>query len=125
MKRQRDNMLDNFENTDDLSQLDIDLDVVAAIASRAALEIEGVASIDSSWQDVISATLGKDNRAVGVKVTIVDNQLCFNINVITNYGVRIPEVAWNLQEHIKKTIEESVGVKVAKVNVLISGIKGP
>ena len=118
-------MYNNFDHAEDLSQMDINLEIVASMVARAALEIEGVAAIDDGLPNVISAAFRKENHTFGVKVTIMDNKLNFNINVITKYGVRIPEVAWNLQEHIKKTIEESVGVDVAKVNVLISGIKEP
>ena len=42
--------------------------------------------------------------------------------MIVNYGVRIPEVAWNVQENVKKAIENMTGLNVVEVNIHIQGV---
>ncbi|MCL2165531.1 MAG: Asp23/Gls24 family envelope stress response protein [Oscillospiraceae bacterium] len=101
------------------------MDVIAQIAGRAALEVGGVHAVDGGIQGGIAAVLGRDNSGSGIKVQLEDNALIINANIITRYGERIPEVAWNLQEHIKKSVEDKVGITVQKVNVLITGVKLP
>lgn len=42
-----------------------------------------------------------------------------------NYGVRIPEVAWNVQDAVKREVELMTGLTVTKVNVRVVGIEVP
>ena len=108
---------------EDFSQLGVKLDVIASIAGKATLEVDGVVSIDGGLSGGLAAALKRDVSPSGVKVVLEDNSLTINVNVIAKYGARIPEVAWNLQEHVKRVVEGKVGINVQKVNVLIAGIK--
>ena len=54
-----------------------------------------------------------------------DTDVTIDINVIMNYGVRIPEVAWNVQDAVKKQVELMTGLSVTKVNVRVVGIEIP
>ncbi|MDR3122084.1 MAG: Asp23/Gls24 family envelope stress response protein [Clostridiales bacterium] len=102
---------------------DVDADVVAQVAARAALEVDGVLAVENALTDGIASALGREGRARGVRVFIEHEGCGFHISVVTRYGERIPEVAWNLQEHIKNTVEDYVGVRVQSVNILIAGIR--
>jgi uncharacterized alkaline shock family protein YloU len=103
---------------------DIDEDVLETVAARAALEVDGVVSVDAGFPGGIVDVLGKGNYAGGVRAFAEGGGVGFQINVITRYGARIPEVAWNLQESVKQAVERSVGVTVNKVNVLVAGVRG-
>jgi len=105
-----------------LPGVDIDLDVIARVAARAALEVGGVAALENAFTEGIAAALGRDGHARGVRVVSEDGGCGFHIGVVTKYGCNIPEIAWNLQEHVKKTIENIIGVRVIRVDVLIAGI---
>lgn len=39
-----------------------------------------------------------------------------------DYGVRIPEVAWNVQENVKNAVENMTGLKVVEVNIHVQGV---
>ena len=108
---------------DDFSQINIKMDVIASIAGKAALEVAGVLSVDGGISGGFAAALKRENTASGVKVLLEDNEFIINVNIITKFGMRIPEIAWNLQEHVKKVVEGAAGIAVRKVNVLITGIK--
>ena len=42
--------------------------------------------------------------------------------IIVKYGVRIPELAWEIQESVKNNIESMTGLTVDKVNIHIEGV---
>ena len=102
---------------------DIELDVIARVAARAALEVNGVIALENAFTEGIAAALGRDGRTRGVRVISEDDGCGFHIGAVTKYGGNIPEIAWNLQEHVKKTVEAIIGVNVKRVDVLIAGIR--
>jgi len=73
-------------------------EVVAIIAAVAASEVKGVASMVGSWTGNITEALGKKNLAKGVKVQVGEKEAAIDIYITVEYGVRIPEVAWEIQE---------------------------
>ena len=50
-------------------------------------------------------------------------QTKIDVNIIVEYGVRIPDVAFEIQNKVKKSVEEKTGLKVSGVNVHIQGVK--
>ena len=105
-----------------LPGVDIDADVVARAAAKMALEVGGVFALENAFTDGVAAAFGRDGRTRGVRVVSGSNGCVLHIGVVTKYGENVPEIAWNLQEHIKKGIENLIGVRVDRVNILIAGI---
>jgi uncharacterized alkaline shock family protein YloU len=58
-----------------------------------------------------------------VEVVEVEGGLAIDIYVIVRYGMRISEVAHNLQETVKFEVERAVNVPVVEVNVNVQGVK--
>ena len=44
------------------------------------------------------------------------------IYIIVEYGVRIPEIAFEIQTKVKKAVETMTGLKVREVNVNVQGV---
>jgi uncharacterized alkaline shock family protein YloU len=42
--------------------------------------------------------------------------------IIVEYGYRIPEVAWTIQEKVKQAVEDMTGLRVVEVNIHIQGV---
>ena len=103
--------------------MDIEPDVIARVAAKASLEVSGVVTLENAFTDGIVAALGRDGRTKGVRVVTEEGGCGFQISAVTKYGCNIPEIAWNLQEHVKKTVEKVIGVRVLRVDVLIAGIR--
>ena len=81
----------------------ISVDVVATIAGIAANEIEGVAGMCGSLAGGIAEFLGSKKSATkGVKVEIQEEVAVIDLYVIVDYGIRIPELAWEIQENVKQ-----------------------
>jgi uncharacterized alkaline shock family protein YloU len=97
-------------------------DVVSVIAGLAAVEIPGVASMSGGFAGGIAEALGMKNLSKGVKVDIGEKEVSIDLYIIVEYGVRIPEVAWNIQEKVKKTVENMTGLIVTEVNIHVQGI---
>ena len=46
-----------------------------------------------------------------------------DLYIVVEYGVRIPELAWEIQESVKNNVETMTGLNVEKVNIHIEGVK--
>lgn len=103
--------------------IEISNDVIAVIAGVAVSEVQGVASMSGSFAGGISEVLsGKKNMAKGIKVEKTDNTAKIDVNIIVEYGSRIPDVAFEIQNRVKKSVEGMTGFKVEEVNVRIQGV---
>ena len=65
---------------------------------------------------------GKKNLARGIKVDTVDNKAKIDVNIIVEYGARIPDVAFEIQNRVKTAVENMTGLKVEEVNVHVQGV---
>ena len=98
-------------------------DVVAVIAGVAVSEVPGVAGMAGGFAGGISEVLsGKKNLAKGIKVEVTENNAKIDVNIIVEYGSRIPDVAFEIQNRVKKAVEGMTGLKVEEVNVHVQGV---
>ena len=65
---------------------------------------------------------GKKNLAKGIKVDVTDSQAKIDVNIIVEYGTRIPDVAYEIQNRVKKAVESMTGLVVEEVNVHVQGV---
>ncbi len=111
------------EPIDESGNIKIANDVVATIAGIAANEIEGVAGMYTGIAGGIAEFLGgKKNPAKGVKVEITGNNAVIDLYIVVAYGKRIPELAWEIQENVKNSVESMTGLNVEKVNIHVDGV---
>lgn len=98
-------------------------DVIAVIAGVAASEVQGVAEMSGGFAGGISEVLsGKKNLSKGIKVESGEKETKIDVNIIVEYGVRIPDVAFEIQNRVKKAVEGMTGLKVVDVNVHVQGV---
>lgn len=98
-------------------------DVVAVIAGVAVSEVAGVSGMAGGFAGGISEVLsGKKNLAKGIKAEILENTAKIDVNIIVEYGSRIPDVAFEIQNRVKKAVEGMTGLKVEEVNVHVQGV---
>lgn len=98
-------------------------DVVAVIAGVAVSEVPGVAQMSGGFAGGISEVLsGKKNLSKGIKVDAGEKETKIDVNIIVEYGVRIPDVAFEIQNKVKNAVENMTGLKVVEVNVHIQGV---
>jgi len=98
-------------------------EVVRIIAGMAASEVEGVASLAGGIVGEIAERLGRKDVTRGVKAQIGEKDARLDVFLTVYYGVRIPEVAQEVQERVRKAVEEMTGLEVAEVNVHVQGVE--
>lgn len=98
-------------------------EVVKIIAGIAATEVDGVIGMSGGVVDGLAELLKKRNLAKGVKVEVGEKQVAVDLFVIIEYGAKIPETAYLVQENVKKAIESMTGLEVVEVNVHIQGVE--
>ena len=114
--------LDNEIKTEN-DDIKISDDVVAVIAGVAVSEVPGVAGMAGGFAGGISEVFsGKKNLAKGIKVDVADNNTKIDVNIIVEYGSRIPDVAFEIQNRVKKAVESMTGLNVEEVNVHVHGV---
>ena len=124
-EEKKEEILEIEENSDGLNDgIKISNDVVAVIEGVAVSEVQGVASMAGGFAGGISEVLsGKKNLSKGIKVDTDEKEVKIDVNIIVEYGSRIPDVAFEIQNRVKKSVENMTGLKVAEVNVHVQGVK--
>ena len=103
--------------------IQISNDVIAVIAGVAVSEVQGVAGMAGGFAGGISEVFsGKKNLAKGIKADINDGKAKLDVNIIVEYGSRIPDVAFEIQNRVKKAVENMTGLTVEEVNVHVQGV---
>ncbi len=111
-----------IENADN-SEIKIADDVVSVIAGIAASEVPGVFGMSGGFAGGISEVFsGKKNLSKGIKVEVGNKEAKVDVNIIVEYGIRIPDVAFEIQNRVKKAVETMTGLKVLEVNVHVQGV---
>lgn len=101
-------------------------EIIAVCAVNATLKTEGVASMDGGITNALSKNiLGKELIAKGVKVDRdkEKDDITVDVHIIVRYGCKIPVVAWDIQENVKREIREMTGQNVKAVNIHVQGVK--
>ena len=107
----------------DNNEIKIADDVVAIIAGVAVSEVPGVSQMAGGFAGGITEVLsGKKNLAKGIKVEVGEKDTKIDVNIIVEYGVRIPDVAFEIQNRVKKAVETMTGLNVIEVNVHVQGV---
>ena len=124
-------MEENNQNNEPIEEIDegnngikIANDVISVIAGIAVSEVPGVASMAGGFAGGITQVLsGKKNYSKGIKVESDEKEVKIDVNIIVEYGSRIPDVAYEIQKRVKKSVENMTGLKVEEVNVHVQGVK--
>ena len=122
-------MADNKEYfTQEMENCSIQIseDVVASVTGMAVLEVEGVCGLSSSIGTDIAEMLGMKTLSKGVRLSTTETgALRIDCDVVSKFGQNIFELAKNVQENVKSSVESVTGLRVAEVNVTVCGIALP
>lgn len=119
-------MEENIKNEIDMGIVKISDEVVGVIAGLATAEVKGIVGMSASLVGGITQILtGKKNLSKGVKVTVGENSAAIDLYVVVEYGIRIPDVALEVQENVRKAVESMTGLDVSAVNVHVQNVMIP
>ena len=89
-------------------------DTIATYANIAISNVQGVYAM--------AGGIFSKSSTKGIKVDVGEKNTKIDINIIVNYGARIPDVAFEIQNSVKKIVEDMTGLKVLEVNVNVAGV---
>lgn len=60
-----------------------------------------------------------------IKIEIKPDSVIINLFLIINYGIRIPDLTWEIQAKVKEKLKEITGLDINIINIHINGIRYP
>lgn len=123
-KQKDEEKIEFIQNEKEAEESDIKIadDVVAIIAGKAASEVPGVFGMSGGFAGGITEVFGKKNFSKGIKIEVLQKDVKIDVNIIVEYGVRIPDIAFEIQNRVKKAVESMTGLNVLEVNVHVQGV---
>lgn len=116
----------------DLGEINITNETIGNIASLNLADVKGVVgsrkSIIKEITDMLRGATSEneiedDSRTI--KVEIKDNKPLINLYIIIKYGVRIPDIAWDIQTRIKEGLMKKLGIDINEIDIHVQGIQFP
>ena len=119
------NNMEEINVTSDSSVV-ISEEVVSVIAGIAVSEVPGVVDTAGGFAGGISEVFsGKKKLSKGIKVEVGEKETKIDLNIIVEYGTRIPDFAFEIQNKVKQAVKEMTGLEVLEVNVHVQGVRTP
>ena len=114
-----------LEIKNDYGNINISNEVIANVVGSKAVECYGIVGMASRQQvrDGIAEILGHENYAKGIVVKENLGEIVVDVYIITSYGVKISEVASNVQSTVKYTLEQTLKIKVKAINIYVQGVR--
>lgn len=103
--------------------------VVAKIAGIACREVSGVHNMGTGASRLFGAvkermpgTPTAPDAAQGVSVEVGEIETAIDLDVVTEYGAAIPDVARAIRENVIRRVESMTGLSVTEVNITIDDV---
>jgi uncharacterized alkaline shock family protein YloU len=116
----------------DLGEINITRETIRSIVSLTLINVKGVVgnrkSIIKEITDMLKGDISKtetEETERNIKVEIKDNKPLINLYIITKYGVRIPDIAWDIQSKIKEGLLRKLDVETNEIDIHVQGIQFP
>ncbi|MBE6113336.1 MAG: Asp23/Gls24 family envelope stress response protein [Peptococcaceae bacterium] len=110
------------ETVNAYGSIKISEDAIAGIVSMVAAQIKGISAMSGSMTSGLTEMLGKKNLTKGVKVELDDQDVIIALYIFVEYGVKIPKLALEIQNHVRDAIQNMTGLRVKEVNIYVQGI---
>ena len=116
----------------DLGEINITTETIRSIVSLNLTDVKGVVgSRKSIIKEITDMLRGETNENETeeanrtIKVEIKDNKPLINLFIIIKYGVRIPDIAWDIQNRVKEGLMKKLGTGINEIDIHVQGIQFP
>ncbi len=105
-------------------------DVVQKIAGLAAREVAGVYALGGGAARALGALReripgGSQSVGQGVTVEVGEKQAAVDLDLVTEYGVPIADLARSVRRNVIASVEGMTGLQVSEVNISVNDIHLP
>ena len=97
-------------------------EVIASMAAHIAESVEGVSGMVGTVAGGVAEFLGMKSPTKGVKIVKEEDKVSLTLSIAVEYGSKIPDVAWEIQDKVKVEIETMTGLAVDVVNISVDAI---
>ena len=116
----------------DLGEINVAIETIGSIVSLNLADVKGVVGSRKSIIKEITDMLRGDTSeneieeaSRTIKVEIKDNKPLINLYIIIKYGVRIPDIAWDIQNRVKEGLRKKLGTDIYEIDIHVQGIQFP
>ena len=116
----------------DLGQIEISKETIESIVSLNLADVKGVVgsrkTIIKEITDMLMGDTDKNELNISsrtIKVEIKNNTPLINLYIIIKYGVRIPDIAWDIQNRVKENIKNKLRININEIDIHVEGIQFP
>ena len=116
----------------DLGEINITKETIGSIVSLNLADVKGVVgnrkSIIKEITDMLRGDVSKNETEEAdrnLKVEIKDNKPLINLYIIIKYGVRIPDIAWDIQNRVKEVLLKKLDMEINEIDIHVQGIQFP
>lgn len=111
--------------TTEFGKIEISLQAVSSIVKKVVSESYGPVNVGNPQTGFLQKLLGgADENKRGLRVTEeIDGTLEIDIDLILEYGIRIPTVIENIQENVYHKLKEFTEAANIKVNIHVVGLQ--
>jgi len=114
------------ESEEKMGRVDVAESVVALIAFKEAMEVDGVVGTTGGLVEDITSFVRKGDTPKGVRVTrSEDGQLVIDLSIIVEYGRDIRQLASSLQIKVMDEVEKMTGNRPSTVNINLVSLHIP
>lgn len=96
-------------------------DVITRIAQEAATRVEGVYNSYTTKREIGDFLPGRGQSKT--KVTADEEKSVVDISIVVEYGRNIVEVAEEVQDAVKNSLENMTDLDIMAVNVHVNGVR--
>lgn len=87
------------------------------------LGTKGVSSLTENLTEQLSKSiLGINSPNKGIKISKDKRGIIIDIFVTINYGENIPEISWNIQDNVAKSLKQNFQLNIAKIDIHVQGV---
>ncbi|HHY14921.1 MAG TPA: Asp23/Gls24 family envelope stress response protein [Firmicutes bacterium] len=99
-------------------------EVIAKISGVAAMECYGLVGMaPRNVQEELTDLLRRDNLERGVDVQFNEDSISIQLYIVVEYGLKISEVARNVQERVKYHVERMLGLTVDRIDIKVQSVR--
>lgn len=116
----------------DLGEINVAIETIGSIVSLNLADVKGVVGSRKSIIKEITDMLRGDTSeneieeaSRNIKVEIKDNKPLINLYIVIKHGVRIPDIAWDIQSRVKEGLMKKLGIDVNEIDIHVQGIQFP
>jgi len=116
----------------DLGEINITKETIENIVSLNLADVKGVVGSRKTIMKEITDMLKGDTSeneieeaSRNIKVEIKDNKPLINLYIVIKYGVRIPDIAWDIQSRVKEGLMKKLGTDINEIDIHVQGIQFP